>query len=99
MSYTIKYDEKTACYEVQSDVNHTTKLVIKPHELKNSWIAIEYNDMYDEDVTDKTLNAIKHSTFNEVVDTLDVALVVETSTLADMLKELAKLIEEGKHVK
>lgn len=91
MAFNITYDETMAQYVVQS--NDETKLIIRPHEKNKSWIGVEYDDMYDvsvnKDYTDMSNN--------EIINEIDAAIVIETKDLPGMLRELAKLIEEGKH--
>ncbi|MDT2813775.1 hypothetical protein P7H75_02875 [Vagococcus carniphilus] len=96
MAYQIKYDETMAQYVVQS--NDETKLIIRPHEKNKSWIGVEYNDQYDcmfsglPDYQPKS-----QDTLNDVINGIDAAIVIETKDLPSMLRELAKLMEEGKY--
>ena len=91
MAYQIKYDETMAQYVVQS--NDETKLIIRPHEKNKSWIGVEYEDMYDVSVN-KDYTDMGN---NEIINEIDAAIVIETKDLPNMLRELAKLMEEGKH--
>ncbi len=91
MAYQIKYDETTAQYVVKS--NDETKLIIRPHEKNKSWIGVEYDDMYDV-IVDKDYTDMSN---NEIINEIDAAIVIETKDLPEMLRELAKLMEEGKH--
>ncbi|MFW7432868.1 hypothetical protein [Vagococcus carniphilus] len=60
MAFNITYDKKMAQYVVQS--NGETKLIIRPHEKKKSWVGVEYDDMYDvsvnKDYTDMSNNEL-----------------------------------------
>ncbi len=91
MAFSITYDEIMAQYVVQS--NDETKLIIRPHEKNKSWIGVEYDDMYDisvnKDYTDMSNN--------EIINEIDAAIVIETKDLPEMLRELAKIMEERKH--
>lgn len=95
MAFSITYDEIMAQYVVQS--NDETKLIIRPHEKNKSWIGVEYNDQYDcllDELPDYQPKS--QDTLNDVINGIDAAIVIETKDLPEMLRELAKLMEERK---
>lgn len=95
MAYNITYDEKMAQYIV--DTGKETKLVVRPHEKRSSWIGVEYIDQYDSLLSESDYTPLSQDTLNEVVNGIDIAIRIETKDLPSMLRELANLME-GKNV-
>ncbi|MGL4581696.1 MAG: hypothetical protein ACRCVU_01805 [Flavobacterium sp.] len=96
VGYVIKTDEKNAQYLVETD--RETRLIIRPHEKNKSWIGVEYKDKSDCLLSEwKDYTPLSQDTLNDAINGLDVAIVLETKDLPSMLRELAKVIEEGKH--
>lgn len=95
MAYSIEYEKVNARYVVSSGLD--TILIIKPYEKDKSWIGVEYTE--DVELKAEYYDFKKCKTTNDVIDEVDAAILFKTKDLPEMLRELAKFIEEGKHGK